>query len=421
MSIRRMGLACVDKMKGSVLQKQIDDIHQYYFENQNSNKRLNQLLGEVASEIAFYQKYRNYPIEKWPIVDKKSIQQSPQDFMNPNYVVSDLIEMRTSGSTGTPLSVFQNYEKKKRVHAEIIYFNQKFGHKLGDSYIFAKAFDSLTPLQAFMKNERQVDITNISSKQFNSLISQIEKGKISAVLAYASFYREFLDYISNLDNQPNLKGKLNTIISTASYLDLESKRKLKELFDVPVIDRYSNQENGLIAHAIDDSEIYTVNTASYYVEILDVKTFDRVQPGERGVIVITDLYNESMPLIRYNLGDIATLHKFDDRQGVVEFTKLEGRIVNTVGLSNGNVITTHSVSVFFRSYPYISDFKVIVFTKAKEIDIKIVLTQSHESMDSIQEGIYNLFNQEFRVSLGVCEQISYEDKNKKEVLEVKHE
>ena len=45
----------------------------------------------------------------------------------------------------------------------------------------------------------------------------------------------------------------------------------------------------------------------YLVEIIDPKTGEQLQPGERGELVITPLVKEAMPLIRYRTGDITML------------------------------------------------------------------------------------------------------------------
>ena len=43
---------------------------------------------------------------------------------------------------------------------------------------------------------------------------------------------------------------------------------------------------------------------SFYVEIIDPKTGERVSDGERGELVVTPLVKEAMPLLRYRTGDV---------------------------------------------------------------------------------------------------------------------
>ncbi|NYT05957.1 MAG: phenylacetate--CoA ligase [Methanomicrobiales archaeon] len=48
---------------------------------------------------------------------------------------------------------------------------------------------------------------------------------------------------------------------------------------------------------------------SYYVEIIDPATGERLGPGERGELVVTPLVKEAMPLLRYRTGDITMLYE----------------------------------------------------------------------------------------------------------------
>ena len=48
--------------------------------------------------------------------------------------------MSTSGSTGTPFTVLQNMNKRKRMFADLIYFNEICGQKLGEKYMYIKVW-----------------------------------------------------------------------------------------------------------------------------------------------------------------------------------------------------------------------------------------------------------------------------------------
>ena len=53
-------------------------------------------------------------------------------------------------------------------------------------------------------------------------------------------------------------------------LSLETKEKLETIFNCPVVSRYSNLENGIIAQQeVHGNGRFLVNTASYLVEIVN--------------------------------------------------------------------------------------------------------------------------------------------------------
>ena len=84
------------------------------------------------------------------------------------------------------------------------------------------------------------------------------------------------------------------------------KENLEKHFNTKVVSRYSNEEMGILAQQsnIEQNNAFNINWASYYVEILKMDTNEKANLGELGRIVITDLFNFSMPLIRYDTGDL---------------------------------------------------------------------------------------------------------------------
>jgi len=79
-----------------------------------------------------------------------------------------------------------------------------------------------------------------------------------------------------------------------------------EVLGVPVVDTYSAEEVGYIALQCPDHPHYHVVAERLRVEILD--DADRPCPiGATGRVVVTDLHNLATPVIRYDLGDLATV------------------------------------------------------------------------------------------------------------------
>ena len=72
-------------------------------------------------------------------------------------------------------------------------------------------------------------------------------------------------------------------------------------------DSYSNEEFGSIAWQCSEGTNLHVADELFLLEVIDEETGEPCEPGETGSVVITSFYNYAMPLIRYKLGDLATL------------------------------------------------------------------------------------------------------------------
>ena len=107
-------------------------------------------------------------------------------------------------------------------------------------------------------------------------------------------------------------------------------------FDAPIVSRYSNMENGIIAQQEKNDSVFKINWASYYVEILDLKKDTPVKSGGLGRIVVTDLFNYGMPILRYDTGDLGVMELRGDTYC---FTKIEGRKTDIILNTNGEIVS----------------------------------------------------------------------------------
>ena len=97
------------------------------------------------------------------------------------------------------------------------------------------------------------------------------------------------------------------VISYAEMLYPHVRRLLEETFGAPVTDLYNCEEVGNVAwQCPDDPGTMHPNPSTCWLEVVDPK--DRPLPyGQTGRILVTNLYNHTMPFIRYETGDLGTL------------------------------------------------------------------------------------------------------------------
>jgi len=123
---------------------------------------------------------------------------------------------------------------------------------------------------------------------------------------YASMLEEFARHFLEAGRTPTFE--LVAIISTAEVLGEPRRRLLERVFNTKVFDEYGCGEVGTIAHECEHGRMH-LNSENLVVEVLDG---DRLcNPGEPGEIVVTELHNAVMPLIRYRTGDYGIIDETD--------------------------------------------------------------------------------------------------------------
>jgi phenylacetate-CoA ligase len=135
------------------------------------------------------------------------------------------------------------------------------------------------------------------------------------------------------------------VIITAEALREEARGAIETTFGCPTYSRYTTEELGVLAQECPSAKQHHLNRASYVFELLDRDKDVPVAPGDPGRVVVTDLWSHAMPLIRYDLGDIAVMAErcACGWQGPV-LTRIEGRVVETIYDAAGNPVSPFAIN-----------------------------------------------------------------------------
>lgn len=107
------------------------------------------------------------------------------------------------------------------------------------------------------------------------------------------------------------------------------------------------------------------------MEILDIEKDVPVEDGVVGRIVVTDLYNKAMPIIRYDTGDLGAIshHSRCGEKGKV-LTSVEGRRIDCIYSTTGNMLSPITVINTMWEFKDILQYQFIQHN-TKEYEIKI--------------------------------------------------
>lgn len=383
----------LDSLKGGHLKKDLNDINDSYniesfsmLQKRNA-KVLSNLLNKAVDSTKFYSQYKGYEaLDDFPVVDKLTIKNNFEDINILPTNSPNLVEVSSSGSTGTPFKVYQTKRKAQRNKCDVIFFAKSAGYTIGDQLLFTRLWleKYRKPyLHKKMLNLVEIDVEDdLAEGEIEKLISRIQKNKQpKGFIGYPSGYEKICKYLDKI-NSPRLNCNIKSIIATSESLYDNVRSKMEYYFSCPVVSRYSNEENGIISQQMINDKFYTINWASFYVEILDLDKDVPAKQGELGRIVVTDLYNLATPLIRYDTGDLGKFCNYDN-DNIPKFEIITGRIKDILYNTKGNIVNPFIVYNGLTKFPELNQFQIIQKTEKAytfKINIDSELDREYELM-----------------------------------------
>jgi len=162
------------------------------------------------------------------------------------------------------------------------------------------------------------------------------------------------------------------VVSSAQTLPDESRKIIEETFRTRVFDKYGSREFSGIAHECEAHSGHHVNAESYIVEI--VKDGRPALPGETGEVLVTDLNNLAVPMIRYAIGDLATA---TDRtcscgRGLPLIGAIQGRSQAIIVGTNGCFLPGTFFAHLIKDYGYMIRRFQVVQERLGHITLRVV-------------------------------------------------
>ena len=243
-----------------------------------------------------------------PPLTKTEIQEHLAELANRSYLERELIKDMTGGSTGSPLVFYYDRVRRDSREASRIRHNRWAGWDMGDRVAALWGAPRLPSGRTAKLRNRllrlpiQLDAGSLSEEKMFQFAKQIGRYRPKVLLAYSNLMDLFAKFVqTNRIEVPRLSG----IICTAEVLQEEQRRRIESVFGCPVFVRYGSREVALIASECERHQGLHLNAESLYMEI--IREGKEARQNESGEVLITDLLNDAMPLIRYRIGDVATV------------------------------------------------------------------------------------------------------------------
>lgn len=318
--------------------------------------RLSYILQRAVTKVPYYRNYwkgrcaggsRPWEhLDNWPVIKKETLRSRPEEFVADDCNIKKMFCDRTSGTSGTPLSIYFSrntlqyyyalYEARIRRWNEIGY-REKWAILGGQKVVPVKRMKS--PFWVFNSGLNQLYMSTYhlspgsAAKYVEALLNFAPTHMIvypsSAAILAAAILEENL-------TPPRLKA----IFGNAEILPDEKRALISKAFRCAVRNTYGMGEMAAAASECARGSLHL------WPEVGKVEVFDdeRDMPIKNGTgrLILTGFINPDMPLIRYEVGDRGAI---DDPgclcgRTLPQISRLEGR-------SNDMIITPDGRRIFW--------------------------------------------------------------------------
>lgn len=403
--IRRVGFWTLDALKGGKIRKKYKQFLKIKENETTNSKALSELLSFAIATVPAYSTIQEPEITQFPVVNKDAYRAAFDSYRSKNYLDdAQLHKVFTSGSTGNPFMAYQNRNKIYHHKAGLLAINAGIGWNLGDRYMFLRAWGGAHAsgkLNHWMQNTVPIDVNELDDVHLEKICQSLLKDKqIKVILGYASALDVIVNYLDSKGHTAK-DFRIHLVVADSECLKTEVKKRIESIFGCPVLDRYANNENGILALATSDNDCYEVNWPEYYVELLKLDSDAPVAQGETGRIVITDLYNKAFPFIRYDTGDLGVASKMCGNQ-VLELWKLIGRISDMLTDIKGNALGESVITAAFEDEMSLRCYQIIQHKDGYDMRIE---KPFNGSLPEMEKKLHRLFGEDAQIAIILVDKI----------------
>lgn len=284
-----------------------------------------------------------------PLLTKTDIRANAAALRSSAFDANKVTLKKTSGSTGVPLEIAVDRDSMEWKRACTIRSDEWSGWRLGQRV--AKVWGNPEYLQQGFKGRvrnllvdraRYLDTIGLDEDRMQTFADSLRRHRPGLLFGHAHSLYLFACFVGK-----RAPGSIRPdgIVSTAMLLHDWQRAVIERAFDCPVTNRYGCEEVSLIACECERHRGLHLNADSHYSETLN----DRPDSDGEGSLVVTDLTNFAMPLIRYKVGDVVVK---SDRtcscgRGLPLIERIEGRDADYVLTPSGKLISGISLTENF--------------------------------------------------------------------------
>jgi phenylacetate-CoA ligase len=327
---------------------------------------------------------------------------------------------QTGGSTGTPLKLVQDETYHDWCLASNLFFNTWNGLHIGTPYFFLwSAYRDLHQQLHSIKDRfimgtlqsRQILNCRVTSPELlRHFIRTINcQTHVNHIVGYA--YELYALAAFSLENGLPLNRQFDGVFATAEQLTDKMRETIEAVFGCKVLNRYGCRDVGDIACQCQEGDGMHINPLYTLVEVVD-EAGQPVANGESGRILVTNLHNTVMPMIRYDLGDRVAVDWQPDcpcGRPWPMITQVVGRTNEKLYLPDGSWIGGAYFQTAFDLLPDLKRFQITQVTP-RQLHIRLrsatpdYMTRYQAELETVRHKLHTWAGYPYEIVFEQCEE-----------------
>ncbi len=304
-----------------------------------------------------------------PIIERDALQRDPEYFVSRAHPLGDYLELRTSGSTGAPRSIFHDTASifQNAAHGERE--RSIFTSLISRSTAYREAWlgvpnEQALRVQPFIRERLYIPpAIRVRRCYFNvfdppaTLVNQLNEFRPHLIHGSGASFEILFPYLWS-SGARLLRPRV--LVFTAAELSHSVRRLIERQFEIPVFSTYTSTEALKIGFECERHLGLHLNEDLYSLSLVDGDG-KPLPPGHSGEVIVSNLVNRATVLFNYRLGDISTL---DERpcpcgRTLPLLTALQGRADDIIELPSGRRIHPVLLSTLVGEEQQIWQFQVV--------------------------------------------------------------
>ena len=349
-----------------------------------------------------------------PVIEKRDIRGNPDMFFNAKIKREKCYTSHTSGSTGEPFwSYFDRRTWIRKKYLSKLRARFACGMRAGEKIAI---FATEQPDQVALLNKKKLLRDSVFKTVFFSVFDDPE----TALRRFCEFKPQnaygppgYFFHFAQMASRKKISTPFLKRIFTSSEIKINPVFEfIRNIFGVDIYDIYGSTEFKEVAWECDRHQGYHINEDEVVCEILNP---DAPAPTEAaGDIVLTDLRNRAMPLIRYRIGDKGRMldKKCPCGRTFVLMQPVSGRSSEYILLPNGRRLSPYLLTTAIEKFPGLLQYQFVQKTK-NDLLVKVVLDDGHKKkLSDIQKIVREAINGSMNIEVEQTPMISAEENGK---------